>query len=424
MHNRQVVTFQIGGTGGEVGGAFWSQIVSEHGLEYSRIGLRVCGESSDSLLGVSVFFDESRNGVYKPRTVYCDLSNSSIHSPAINSFPISCYDNKSVVVSNDGSGNCYAQAFHCEGLPVAGHSIEAFRKTLESCDSLQGVRFIHSLSGGTGSGLGGLLMRSVHDYLDTGSKCLLYSACVVPSHRTSDNCLSTYNTLLGLQDLLEYTHMVFPYDIDAVHGQSKDPYPFIAECLSGLTASMRFPGLVNADLRKIYSNSVVFKNMHFLVTSFSKNEKTVGQLAHQVMESGTSTMSCDIRAEDERVLSSFMAFRGKSIPMSLVHDAIGSVRLYKNIYSNWNPNCVSASICSQPVKTNTGCLAAALTCVHNTTAISQFLDCVTASFDRKFASRSHVYLYEENGLHVNEFEQARNLVRSVSDLYKEHRSTN
>ena len=415
MHNRQVVTFQIGGCGLAVGNSFWNQILAEHGLHVTKSGITLIdARSVKTTSDVSIFFDESRSGLYSPRTVCCDIGSHTSSSSTDYTNILNACDKRSLVFSNEGSGNCYAQAFHIEGLPVAQSSMSQFRRVIEACDSLQGVRFIHSLSGGTGSGLTGLLLRSVYDYLNSGSKCLIYSACVPPSPKTADNCLSTYNTLLGLQDLIEYAHMVFPYDNDAVLRQStsSSPNPFISECLSGITASMRFPGLVNADLRKIYSNSVLFKNMHFLVTAFSKNMKSVAELTNNVLESKSTTMSCDILAQNERLLTSFMAYRGACIPMSRVHESIHSLGLHS----------VSASICSQPVKTDHGFLPAALTCVHNTTAIAQFFDSVTKSFDKQFDSRSHVYLYEQNGLHVSEFEHARNLVGSVSDLYKEHRA--
>ena len=414
MHNRQVVTFQIGGCGIAVGNSFWDQILSEHGLELTKAGITLSETlSAKRPSDVSIFFDESRSGFYSPRTVCCDLAPHTRSEKFDHVDFLNLCDKRSLIFSNEGSGNCYAQAFHIEGLPVAQSSMSRFRRIIEACDSLQGVRFIHSLSGGTGSGLTGLLLRSVYDHLNAGSKCLLYSACVTPSSNTADNCLSTYNTLLGLQDLIEYAHMIFPYDNDAVLRQStrSSPNPFISECLSGITASMRFPGLVNADLRKIYSNSVLFKNMHFLVTAFSKNMKSVKELTQNVLESKSTTMSCDILAQREKFLATFMAYRGACIPMSRVHESIQSLGL----------DTVSASICSQPVRTDTGYLPAALTCVHNTTAIAQFFDSIARSFDAQYASRSHTYLYEQNGLHASEFENARNIVRSVSDLYKEHR---
>ena len=416
MQNRQVVTFEVGGCGITVANEFWIQVISEHGLEIDNVGIKAGKSTSSSISGVQVFFDETRNGVYYPRTVCCDLSCSTADK-FLNGITASCYDRKSFVCTDEGSGNCYAQAFHIDGLPVAQRALERFRRIIEGCDSLQGVRFIHSLSGGTGSGLTGLLVRSVHDYLDAGSKSLIYSACVSPSSQTPDNCLSTYNTILGLQDLVECAHMVFPYDNDAVLRQSgpkKSPNPFIAECLSGITASMRFPGLVNADIRKIYSNCVLFKNMHFLLSAFSKNMKSVHELTHQVFEGVSVAMSCNVLAERERTLASFMAFRGECIPMSRVHESIKSLQLEKSLHA------VSASICSQPVATEPGFLPAALTCVHNSTSISQFFGRIIGSFDSQFAARSHLYLYEQNGLQKTELEHARNLVASVADLYREH----
>ena len=36
-----------------------------------------------------------------------------------------------------------------------------------------------------------------------------------------------------------------------------------------MTCSLRFPGQLDADLRKIHSNLIPFKNAHFLITGFA-----------------------------------------------------------------------------------------------------------------------------------------------------------
>ena len=61
-------------------------------------------------------------------------------------------------------------------------------KQVERCNCLQGLQFCHSVSGGTGSGLTGLLLKTLYDYLDKGSKCIIQSFSLVPSplDRVSD----------------------------------------------------------------------------------------------------------------------------------------------------------------------------------------------------------------------------------------------
>lgn len=70
--------------------------------------------------------------------------------------------------------------------------LENVRKEVEKCECLQGVQFTHSISGGAGSGLTGLLLKTLYDYLDKGSKCILQSFTVVPSPGLTDVILEPY----------------------------------------------------------------------------------------------------------------------------------------------------------------------------------------------------------------------------------------
>merc|ERR1719446_342294 len=122
------------------------------------------------------------------------------------------YRPENIIGNDDGSGNCYAKAFHTEGPDLADRVLENVRKEVERCNCLQGVQFTHSVSGGTGSGLTGLLLKTLYDYLDKGSKCILQTFTLVPAPGLSDVLIEPYNAALGLQDLLEYCHQVFFFD--------------------------------------------------------------------------------------------------------------------------------------------------------------------------------------------------------------------
>eukprot|EP00829_Urostomides_striatus_P009269 TRINITY_DN20338_c0_g1_i1.p1 TRINITY_DN20338_c0_g1~~TRINITY_DN20338_c0_g1_i1.p1 ORF type:complete len:114 (+),score=42.24 TRINITY_DN20338_c0_g1_i1:65-406(+) len=76
----------------------------------------------------------------------------------------------------------------------------------------------------------------------------------------------------------------------------------IASSMIGLTCSLRFPGQLNCDLRKMATNLIPFPRMHFLTNSiapltsrFSKvyRKFNVKDLINQVLSKNNSTCSAE-----------------------------------------------------------------------------------------------------------------------------------
>ena len=51
--------------------------------------------------------------------------------------------------------------FLCSGAELVDSVLDVVRKEAESCDCLQGFQLTHSLGGGTGSGMGTLLISKI-----------------------------------------------------------------------------------------------------------------------------------------------------------------------------------------------------------------------------------------------------------------------
>ena len=57
----------------------------------------------------------------------------------------------------------YDQGFYTEGAELVESILEVLRKQTEACDALQGFQLIHSLGGGTGAGLGSLVLSKFRE---------------------------------------------------------------------------------------------------------------------------------------------------------------------------------------------------------------------------------------------------------------------
>lgn len=409
MSSREIITVMSGGLGFELGQDLFNELAREHTLD--PLGSRVSGGVLEPLDNVTVFFNETRYGNFLPRTISCDLSLEHHTEPSRGIFQANAHVSNRNFSINSGSGNCYANAFHTSGPPVAQKVLEGFRKEVEKCDLLQGVQFLFGTGGGTGSGLGGLIMKSVHDYLDRGTKSILYAGCLAPSPRTSDNVLEIYNSVLSFQDMTEHCHLVLPFD-----KLRASRIGDISKCLVGLTSSLRFPGILNADLRKIHSYVVPFKNAHFLLSSFGsaqpRDSTPILDLVHRALDRDAMLLSVD--PGESRALATMLAFRGqisasKVDEITIMLQKAGSA--FDKYYPDWIPNSISASISGGPE-----------TCVSafaNNSCIHQFFDRIVSAFDKQLRAKSHLYLYEENGIHADEMNEARHVVAHVSDQYKE-----
>ena len=63
-------------------------------------------------------------------------------------------DTQQLVYDVSGAGNNWAHGHHGYGPQYREQLLDKLRTTAEACDSLQSFMLLHSLGGGTGSGLG------------------------------------------------------------------------------------------------------------------------------------------------------------------------------------------------------------------------------------------------------------------------------
>ena len=67
------------------------------------------------------------------------------------------------VFGQSGAGNNWAKGHYTEGAELVDSVFDVISKEAESCDCLQGFQLTHSLGGGTGSGLGTLLVAKIRE---------------------------------------------------------------------------------------------------------------------------------------------------------------------------------------------------------------------------------------------------------------------
>ena len=84
------------------------------------------------------------------------------------------------------AGNNWAKGHYTEGAELVDSVMDVMRKEAENCDCLQGFQLTHSLGGGTGSGMGTLLISKIREeYPDR----IMNTFSVIPSPKVNKNIL-------------------------------------------------------------------------------------------------------------------------------------------------------------------------------------------------------------------------------------------
>lgn len=103
-----------------------------------------------------------KGGKYVPRAVLVDLEPGTMDS--VRSGPFGqIFRPDNFVFGQSGAGNNWAKGHYTEGAELVDSVLDVVRKEAESCDCLQGFQLTHSLGGGTGSGMGTLLISKIRE---------------------------------------------------------------------------------------------------------------------------------------------------------------------------------------------------------------------------------------------------------------------
>ncbi|MBA0595375.1 hypothetical protein Gorai_012245, partial [Gossypium raimondii] len=207
---REILHVQGGQCGNQIGSKFWEVICDEHGVDPTG-KYNGDGSSDIQLERIDVYYNEASGGRYVPRAVLMDLEPGTMDS--IRSGPIGqIFRPDNFVFGQSGAGNNWAKGHYTEGAELIDAVLDVVRKEAENCDCLQGsslayivtsgpgFQVCHSLGGGTGSGMGTLLISKIREeYPDR----MMMTFSVFPSPKVSDTVVEPYNATLSVHQLVE-----------------------------------------------------------------------------------------------------------------------------------------------------------------------------------------------------------------------------
>ncbi|KAG8896127.1 Tubulin beta-2 chain [Tulasnella sp. 403] len=426
---QEILSIQLGQAGNQVGQAFWETVLAEHGLDKNGF---YHGNDSQQQDRVGVYFStvEHEGKIrHVPRSMQIDLESGVCNK--LRSGPLGgLFRPDTFVHGQSGAGNNWAKGYYTEGAELIDSILDVLRRQIEDCDALQGFQIIQSLGGGTGSGLGSLVLSKIREEVPDR---MLATFSILPSPKNADTVVEPYNSILTLHQLVETSDLTICIDNEALYGMSsrlggKTPEfsqlnTIISQVMAGVSTSLRFPGQLNGDLRKIGMNLVPFPRLHFLAPSYAPivppgrqafQTYSIPELTNSLFDEKNYLVATNPRFG--KWLTAATIFRGK-IASKDADNAVQQLQLKNSAsFVEWIPDNVSITLCTVPPVGQ----RQAATCLANITAIKDVFKRNLDQFSVMFKRRAFLMWYEGEGMDAMEFTEAESNVQDLIAEYQQY----
>merc|ERR1711953_1529687 len=258
----------------QLGNAIWAQYCAEHKIFPQGTMTAQDRENGDEYF--LTFFEETSAGQFVPRNIYVDLEPTVIDDVRRGKMA-SMFHPEYLVNAKEDAANNFARGHYTVGKEMMDIVSDRLRKLVDNSENVQGFMATHSVGGGTGSGMGMLILeRLAVDY----RKKSKIGFEIYPSPNISTCIVEPYNGLLSTHWLLDHTDVSLILDNEALYGicqknldVKKPSYEhlnrIISKVVSSMTAALRFDGELNVDMNEFQTNLVPFPRLHFMTTSLA-----------------------------------------------------------------------------------------------------------------------------------------------------------
>jgi len=426
MPTREVLTVNVGQAGIQVGNAVWKQYCAEHKIQPNGT-IDEADKGEDTYF--TTFFEETGAGQFVPRNITVDLEPTVVDDVRTGDYA-QMFHPEFLLNGKEDAANNFARGHYTVGKEILDQVNDRLRKLVDNSQNVQGFIMHHAVGGGTGSGLGALILERIA--VDYRKKSKLGFE-IYPAPNLSTCIVEPYNAMLSTHWLLDHTEVSLVLDNEAIYaicqkqlGLDRPSYSdlniVIAKVVSSMTAALRFDGELNVDLGEFQTNLVPFPRLHFMTTSLApviskKKASHEAQTVREISDHCFQSLNMLVKYEDfDPVEDKYMAisvnYRG-DIKSKESNATVQWLKQNNKVsFVEWCPTGFKIGLNNTPAALVDGDITAIskknVTMIGNNVAVSRvFTERINLKYDMMYAQRAFVHWYVGEGMEEGEFSEAR-----------------
>jgi len=439
MPTREVLTVNVGQAGIQLGNAVWTQYCCEHDIKKNG---ELSEDAGDDKY-FTTFFEETGTGQFVPRNITVDLEPTVVDDVRTGPYA-QMFHPEFLLNGKEDAANNFARGHYTVGKEILDQVNDRLRKLVDNSENVQGFIMHHAVGGGTGSGLGALILERIA--VDYRKKSKIGFE-IYPAPKISTSIVEPYNAMLSTHWLLDHTEVSIVLDNEAIYGICQkqldiarptytDINIIVAKVVSSMTAALRFDGELNVDLGEFQTNLVPFPRLHFMTTSLapvvskkkaSHEAATIREITDHVFQPQNMLVKyTDFDPVEDKYMAISINYRGE-VKSKEANATVQWLKQNNKIsFVEWCPtgfkiglNEVPAADIGQAQKElgyQEGDIeqdvmaksARNVTMIGNNVAVARvFTDRINKKYDMMYSQRAFVHWYVGEGMEEGEFSEAR-----------------